>query len=116
MRARWRKVFLVIVAVRVLVAERELFCQAKRLQDEAQERVRNQEVKDKELLIRLDRYEKGEERHQQPQEESKVCLGEGNAETFLNDLSSLPSSFATPRKGSAKDNGGSPTKVSSLLI
>ncbi len=101
-----------MVAVRVLVAERELSCQAKRIQDEAQERVRHQAAKDEELLIRLDRYEKGE-RHQQASQED---LGGGNVETLLSNLSS-PS--ATPRKRrtkvNANDYGGSAIKVSNLI-
>ncbi len=108
-RARWRKVYLVVVAVRILVAERELSCQAKRIQDEAQERVRNQAAKDQELLIRLDRYEKGERPQQAPQED----LG------FFSYLSSSSSS-AIPWKRraeeGAKDDGGVAVKVSTLLI
>ncbi len=100
-----------MVAVRVLVAERELSCQAKRIQDEAQERVRNQAAKDRELLIRLDRYEKGE-RHQQAPREGLGCLSP---------LSSPSSSSpAIPRKRraekGAKDDGGVSIKVSTLLI
>ncbi len=115
-RTRWRKVFLVIVAVRVLVAERELSCQAKTIQDEAQERVRHQAAKDEELLTRLDRYEQ-EERHQLASQEE---LGGGrgrNVETLLRNLS--PPS-ATPRKRRAKvvnaiDGVGSTLKVSQYL-